>query len=222
MRIYLHTTPNQEIVPFNYQQRLSGVFYTWLGEKNEEHGRMSLYSYSWLKKGRITEGGYEFPNGATWFISFHSEETLKKLMKSILNQPQMFNGLTVCNITIEDTPTLSKRTLFYLGSPVYIQKHTPDLQNNTQYTFEDIESDEMLTQTLLRKMELAGMQKDETLRIMFDRSYPNKKTKMVSYKGIYLRSSLCPVIIEGKPESKSFAWNVGIGNSTGIGFGSIY
>ena len=155
MRIHLHTTPNQEIVPFDYQQKLSGVFYTWLGEKNEEHGRMSLHSYSWLKKGRMTEGGYEFPNGATWFISFYSEETLKKLMRSILNQPQMFNGLTVCNITIEDTPTLSERTLFYLGSPVYIQKHTPDLQNNTQYTFEDIESDEMLTQTLLRKMELA-------------------------------------------------------------------
>lgn len=33
MRIHLHTTPNQEIVPFDYQQRLSGVFYTWLGDK---------------------------------------------------------------------------------------------------------------------------------------------------------------------------------------------
>ena len=40
MRIYLHTTPSQEIVPFNYQQKLSGVFYTWLGKMNEEHGRM--------------------------------------------------------------------------------------------------------------------------------------------------------------------------------------
>lgn len=222
MRIYLHTTPNKEIVPFNYQQRLSGVFYSWLRNRNEEHGRMSLYSYSWLKKGRMTEYGYEFPYGATWFISFYSEEMLKKLMKSILNQPQMFNGLTVCDITIEDNPSLSERSLFYLGSPVYIQKHTPDLQNNTQYTFEDIKADEMLTQTLLHKMELAGMRKDETLRIMFDRSYSKKKTKLVSYKGIYLRSSLCPVIVEGKPESKLFAWNVGIGNSTGIGFGSIY
>jgi CRISPR/Cas system endoribonuclease Cas6 (RAMP superfamily) len=30
------------------------------------------------------------------------------------------------------------------------------------------------------------------------------------------------VIIEGKPETKLFAWDVGIGNSTGIGFGAIY
>lgn len=222
MRIHLHTTPNQEIVPFDYQQRLSGVFYTWLGDKSEEHGRMSLYSYSWLKRGRMTEGGYEFPDGATWFISFYKEDPLKKMMRRILDRPQMFNGLTVCDITIEDTPSLAERSMFYLGSPVYIQKHTPDMQKITQYTFEDIDADEMLTKTLLRKMELAGMQKDETLRIMFDRSYPKKKTKMVSYKGIYLRSSLCPVIIDGKLESKLFAWNVGIGNSTGIGFGAIY
>lgn len=222
MRIYLQTTPNQETVPFNYQQKLSGVFYTWLGKMNEEHGRMSLYSYSWLKKGRMTDVGYEFPEGATWFISFYSDETLKNLMRSILNQPQMFNGLTVCDMTIEDIPSLSDRSLFYLGSPVFIQKYTPDLKNNIQYTFEDIDADEMLTQTLLHKMELAGIQKDETLRIMFDRSYAKRKTKMISYKGINLRSSICPVIIEGKPESKSFAWNVGVGNSTGIGFGSIY
>lgn len=222
MRIYLQTTSNQEIVPFNYQQKLSGVFYTWLGKMNEDHGRMSLYSYSWLKNGKMTDIGYDFPNGATWFISFYSDEKLKKLMRSILNHPDMFNGLTVSDITIENTPHLSERSLFYLGSPVFIQKHTPDLKNNIQYTYEDPETDEMLTQTMLHKMELAGMRKDETLRIMFDRSYSKRKTKMISYKGINLRSSLCPVIIEGKPESKLFAWNVGVGNSTGIGFGSIY
>jgi CRISPR/Cas system endoribonuclease Cas6 (RAMP superfamily) len=31
----------------------------------------------------------------------------------------------------------------------------------------------------------------------------------------------CPIIIKGKPETKLFAWNVGLGNSTGIGFGAI-
>ena len=180
MRIHLHTTPNQEIVPFDYQQRLSGVFYTWLGDKSDEHGRMSLYSYSWLKRGRMTEGGYDFPDGATWFISFYKEDTLKKMMRRILDRPQMFNGLTVCDMTIEDTPSLAERSLFYLGSPVYIQKHTPDLQNITQYTFEDSDADEMLTKTLLRKMELAGMRKDETLRIMFDRSY-SKRNQFSTY-----------------------------------------
>lgn len=45
---------------------------------------------------------------------------------------------------------------------------------------------------------------------------------MVTYRGIGNRANMCPVIIDGRPETKAFAWEVGIGNSTGIGFGSIY
>ena len=75
---------------------------------------------------------------------------------------------------------------------------------------------------LHHKMELAGLPYDESLDIRFELDYQNKKTKMLKYRGIYNRANLCPVIIEGKPETKAFAWNVGIGNSTGIGFGSIY
>jgi CRISPR/Cas system endoribonuclease Cas6 (RAMP superfamily) len=29
------------------------------------------------------------------------------------------------------------------------------------------------------------------------------------------------VIIKGTPEQLAFAWNVGLGNSTGIGFGAL-
>ena len=41
MRIYLHLTPNTQIVPFNYQQSLVGAFHRWLG-KNELHDDISL------------------------------------------------------------------------------------------------------------------------------------------------------------------------------------
>ena len=40
-------------------------------------------------------------------------------------------------------------------------------------------------------------------------------------KGIENRASICPLIIIAKPETIAFTWNVGIGNSTGIGFGAI-
>jgi CRISPR-associated endoribonuclease Cas6 len=44
---------------------------------------------------------------------------------------------------------------------------------------------------------------------------------MIIYKGIANKANWCPVIIKGRPETKLFAWNVGLGNSTGIGFGAI-
>ena len=71
-------------------------------------------------------------------------------------------------------------------------------------------------------MRQAGLSDDETLDIHFDLSYSKKKIKLVRYHNIGNKVSLCPIRIKGKAETKLFAWNVGIGNSTGIGFGSIY
>lgn len=53
-------------------------------------------------------------------------------------------------------------------------------------------------------------------------AYSGKRIKLMTYKGIKNKASMCPVIIKGTLQSKQFAWNVGIGNSTGIGFGAIY
>ena len=39
--------------------------------------------------------------------------------------------------------------------------------------------------------------------------------------GIKNKASICPVIVKGTSEQIAFAWNVGVGNSTGIGFGAL-
>jgi len=69
-------------------------------------------------------------------------------------------------------------------------------------------------------MKLAGLA-DDQFDIRFDTSYPRAKPRKINYKGIENKASWCPVIIKGSPETKLFAWNVGLGNSTGIGFGAI-
>ena len=72
-------------------------------------------------------------------------------------------------------------------------------------------------------MHEVALEDDETLAIHFDTSYEKKKLEaLIHYHDIGNKASLCPVIIHGKPETKHFAWEVGIGNSTGIGFGAIY
>jgi len=57
--------------------------------------------------------------------------------------------------------------------------------------------------------------------VRFDLSYHRAGTKLVTYKNIKNRANWCPVIINGKAETKSFAWEVGLGNSTGVGFGGV-
>ena len=43
MRIYIRTTPNSSVLPFDYQQKLIGTIHKWLGN-NEIHDKISLYS----------------------------------------------------------------------------------------------------------------------------------------------------------------------------------
>ena len=219
MRLHLKTTPNKSPVPFNYQQKLVGTIHKWLGN-NSIHGAISLYSFSWLKGGRKEGDALRFANGASMFISFFDDNYIRKIARSILDDPSMFCGLVVTSITIEDSPMIDDRELFFCASPIFIKRNHTDGTIN-HYNFTDPQANQFLKETLLSKMKIAGLE-DDTLDIRFDTSYSKKKLKLVRYHGIGNKASICPIIIKGKPATKLFAWNVGVGNSTGIGFGAIY
>ena len=219
MRIHLRTTPNTSPVPFDYQQKLVGTIHKWIGD-NAIHDKISLYSFSWLNGGRMSDNLLQFQNGATMFISFHDESIIRKIVKTILDDPEMFCGLRVTDITIEEEASVENRELFYCASPIFIKRKLED-GTTKQYNYNDQEANTLLKETLVSKMKEAGLE-DDSLDIKFDLSFNKKKLKLIHYHGIGNKASLCPIIIKAKPETKLFAWNVGIGNCTGIGFGAIY
>lgn len=210
------------MVDFSYQQKLVGTLHKWIGTSNEQHGAVSLYSFSWLQGGIRKGEGLTFPRGATLFVSFHDEAVIRDIVRSMLSSPEMFCGMAVSDVSLIDPPDLSERRIFHLGSPVFLHYRESGEKRYTQYTFQDEKASQLMTDILRRKMEMAGLPADDSLSVRFDLSYSAKRTKLATYRGIKNKASLCPVIIEGTNLSKQFAWNVGIGNSTGIGFGAIY
>lgn len=132
-----------------------------------------------------------------------------------------FSWLMGGSTTTQPDPDLSNCEFFKIGSPVFIQRRLED-GSNKHYTYEDTVAGNLLEETLRHKMQVAGLPDDRTLKISFATEYPKKKIKTIYYNGIGNRTSWCPVRIQGKPETKVFAWATGIGNSTGAGFGSIY
>lgn len=220
MRIHLKTTANTSPVPFNYQQKLVGTIHKWIGN-NSIHDNISLYSFSWLNGGRKAENALDFSNGASMFISFYDETIIKQIIKSILDEPEMFCGMRVINIGLVKSPDFTNCDYFLCASPIFIKHKLAD-GTIKQYDFNDAECGMLMKQTLITKMQKAGLDIDETLDIQFDQSYAKKKTKLMRYRHIGNKANLCPVIIKGKPETKLFAWNVGIGSCTGIGFGAIF
>jgi len=217
MRVHLKINFSNQVVPFEHQHLLVGTVHKWLG-RNEEHGAISLYSFSRLEGGEATKCGLIFKKGAHCFFSSVNVDLIKRLISGIQADPSMFFGLTVDELIIEENPDLSNRELFFLGSPIFIKRRNGE--RIEQIFFDDPRSSEYLKETLLTKMEKAGLI-DDSFDIRFDLSYPKSGTKMITYKGIKNKANWCPVIIKGKPETKLFAWNVGLGNSTGIGFGAI-
>lgn len=223
MRFTLLLNPNDEIVPFDYQQKLIGVLHGWLGE-NDLHDKLSLYSFSWLQNGKACKTGLDFPEGSKWLISFYNDQFALKVIKSIREQPILFCGISVTDIIIEEEDNIcfpEDGTRFMLASPILIKRSSINGEIRF-YTFKDKESPALLLETLKHKMAIAGLTEDNSLSVEFDMSYHDKKTKKVNIHGIENIANMCPVLIKGKEDSIKFARTVGIGNSTGSGFGSIY
>lgn len=217
MRIHIRTTPNTEPVPFDYQKSLVGAFHKWVG-MNKLHDEMSLYSLSWLSGGKMRNGALHFAIGAHWQISMLDTTMMKKLIDGIQNDPGIDFGMEVSEVMIQEDPKFSRNMRFNVQSPVLIKRAVGERINF--YLYDDLKADALLTETMKNKLAKSGKENLD-VSISFDRGYRQAKTKLIDYRGIRIRGSVCPVIIKGDPEAIAVAWNVGVGNSTGIGFGAL-
>jgi CRISPR-associated endoribonuclease Cas6 len=217
MRIYLRISTFDTVIPYDHQSLLTGTIHKWLGW-NKEHGKLSLYSFSRLEGAKTAKTGLTFRDETSFFFSSPDAELIKKLIAGIQADPTMFNGLKVAEIIIQEDPDLSDKELFFVASPIFIKRRIGDQIDHILYS--DPRANACLKETMETKMKTAGIT-DETLKIEFDKSHRKAGTKKVTYNGIANRASWCQVIIKGKPETKLLAWNAGLGNSTGIGFGAI-
>ncbi len=217
MRLYFNLTPNTEPVPFEYQHFLIGAFHKWLGP-NEIHDDISLYSLSWLSGGKKEKDMLNFPQGAKWFISCWDEELAKKIMHGLLSEPDVCCGMRIKDVQMTEAPAFNEHQRFIAATPILVKKF--DGQSMKHLIYSDSGVDDLLTATFKTKLEKAGIQHKD-IKIFFDRTYEKSKTRLVTIKGIQNRASVCPVIVKGTRQAVVFAWEVGVGHSTGSGFGAL-
>jgi len=218
MRMYLNISTNTKLIPYNYQPLLTGAIHKWLGSQNSLHGSISLYSFSWLRNTTTCDKGINLMNNGYWFISAYENATIAKLISGIKKDPTMFCGIEVIDIELKDNPEFSEKEIFNVANPVFVKQQIGDKIKFLYY--HDIGVNETLTNTMITKIKTTKL--DHTgLQVSFDKGYKFSKIKGCKYNNIFNKGSVCPVIISGTPEQISFAWNVGVGNSTGIGFGAL-
>lgn len=218
MRVHIQLSKNKEIVPFNYQELQVSKLHYWLG-KNKVHDALSLYSFSWLKNGKaLGNKGLDFRNGSQYFISSLDDGLIKQIIKGIQADNDFGYGMKITSLTLEKEPDFNNENTFQVASPVFIKRQ---IDGKTKFYYPtDSEANTLLTETLINKLEKAKLN-SKGVNVRFDESYLNINIKGTLYKGVHNKGTICPVIVEGTSEQIAFAWNVGIGNSTGIGFGSL-
>ncbi len=218
MRILISIDAQGRGIPFDHQPLLVGTIHKWLG-RNNVHGQVSLYSFSRLMGGKRSGEVLKFDRNASMFFSSHEPEITKRLVQGIMDDKTMFHGLEVNEVQLINDHDLSNQELFYPCSPIFIKRRNGEKIDHILY--DDPKAGEYLKETLNTRMKEAGLEEDDSLEISFDQTYRRASSKLVNYNGTMNKCSWCPVIIKGKPETKLFAWNVGLGNSTGIGLGAI-
>lgn len=218
MRIYLKLSKNIKKIPFNYQELLTGVIHKWIGENNNIHGKPGRHCFSWIQNSSVNKDGIELKRDAYFFIGSQDVGLIKSIIKGILADPTMFSGVKVTDVQIKDTPEFDLAQSFWMASPVLLK--VKDGENTRHVTLEDDDFEEVLTENLKRKLEKAEISSDG-LTVILNPQTNFRKTKLVTYKGIKNKASFAPVIISGTKEQIEYAWSVGLGNSTGIGFGAL-
>ena len=221
MRLHLYLEANQA-VPFDYLPALKGAFHLWTGHNEALHDGLSLYSYSWLRGGRAGRGGIRFGEGAHWFISAPDRAVIHTIISGVLRAPDIGLGLRVQDVRMQEAPEFAAgEQTFRVASPVFI-KHETEKGKPADHLLPGHElADELLTATLRHKLIQAGLD-DAGAAVRFDPAFvASAKSKLFQYKQVQCRSSVCPVLVSGNAEQIQFAWEVGVGHSTGIGCGAL-
>ena len=227
MRLHFRLTPNDLPVPWDYFPNLAGWLHGRLQDDADLHDGTSLYSLSGLRHGRIRRGKLDFEGGSSFSLSSVRDDILVELMNKLIRPPakgferdprRVAWGMHVESVDMEREPDFGDGATFFARSPVLVRRNRED-GSKEHVLYDNPSADELLTRTLHTKQEAAGKPPAGSMR--FARDYAKAKTKLVTYKGVKSRASACPVIVEGGPEVCAFAWNVGAGHSTGVGFGAL-
>lgn len=221
MRLHLYLATDQA-VPFDYLPTLKSAFHLWTGHNPALHDGLSLYSYSWLHGGRAGRSGIRFGEGAHWFISAPDRAVIHTIISGVMRASDIGLGLRVQDVRMQDAPGFAAgEQPFRVASPVFI-KHETEKGKPADYLLPGHElADELLTATLRHKLRQAGLA-DAGAAVRFDPAYvATAKRKLFRYKQVQCRGSICPVLVSGSAEQIGFAWEVGVGHSTGIGCGAL-
>ena len=218
MRLKIKLTPTDKLLPINNQHIVNGFIHKLLGKNNNYHDNYSDYVVGSLRGGKyIGDNKISFKNGGYIMVSAYDQDFLVGILTGILKHDQFHLDIMVNGF--EYLPN----EVFYDGWN-HFKTLTPILLKNNGI-FKTLSDNDFIvnlinqTKRKLKKINPKLNIGDLDIRI---RKHPNHKIKKILIKNVINKASQCQLSIQCNKEVADLIYHIGIGNSTGSGFGMLY
>lgn len=206
------TKPNINI-PINNQKELNSFIHRCLGENNKYHDTFSDYSISSLQGGKLNENKFLIFSDNPYIIcNTNNMEFITSLIDG-LNRGVKFFDMKLEKLLFDDFIVNEFYDKVITISPILIK------YNNYKITHYHEKWLETLINQSKNKLNKLGVV-DDTFDIKI-RNFQNAKEKSIYVGNVFNPSTMISLIIYGKPNTRKTLYNLGLGNSTGSGFGCV-
>lgn len=226
MRIKINFKPSTVEIPAKEIINLTKSYlHRIIGNNNDYHGKPSNYAITPLMRGKYNKDNksYSFPYG-TYIVFSSIDEELMNIVFSNIYKVNVDNNLQFFGIDIiEETFTNGNNYITTL-SPILIRdvdtvnKKTKELTYLNKYHFENT-----LTEKTINKLNHIDKNlntNDFTIKLTYDNSY--NKINIIPVNNIPNKTSQCNLLINTNKKVMETLYNIGLGMSTGCGFGTFY
>lgn len=215
LKIYFDLPKEGVAIPINNQKELNSFIHKTLGHDNKYHDAFSNYSISWLMGGKmIDKGSISFSTNPYLFVTSLDSEFIGTLLKGLMDKKYDLFGMKYSHCEMNEFAVNSRFDTILTNSPVIVKD-----ENGRKISVDNLEFIEYLKQNCIRKLKFCGIV-DDTFDIIL--RHPEKaKTKKVMVGESFNICTLISCYVYGKPETRKMLYNLGLGGSTGCGFGSV-
>jgi len=211
----------KDILPINNQHLLNSYVHNCLGRNNKYHDAANDYSISFLSGGK-KEGKDEllYEDNAFFTVSSLDEKFINDFLLGVLNNQKFNENLSFDNVEQINEKFYNGWNYFLTLSPFLIKYH-----NGEKYTFLELDDknlNEKLKKNLINKLSKIDKTLDLAdfdIKVNLDNFH---KIKRIMIKNVLNVSNLCYINIFTNKKVAELLYNIGIGQSTGSGFGTIY
>lgn len=202
-------------VPVNNQKELNSYIHKCLGANNKFHDAFSDYCVSSLQGGKL-----DFSTGMLYFedvpyilFTTNNQEFTVQFLNGIMKNENTLFGMHYDGFEFSDFEVSNYFDKVFLVSPLLLKI------KDKKISVKDDNYLQLLKEHCIKKLAHNGIV-DETFDIEI-RNENKAKVKKIMVGDVFNICSMVSFIIKGKKETRLKLYNLGLGTSTGSGFGFV-